>query len=120
MSLDAGAFDCERYVVSQLEKLKVAELLDKDAQLMHDIRNLDSDMQMLVYENYNKFIAATETIKRMKNNVEDMDTDMSSIDGSMKSISGGSSKLDDSLASKRSKASVPNRKNSEPARWGRR
>ncbi len=103
MSLDAGAFDRERYVISQLEKLKVAELLDKDAQLMHDIRNLDSDMQMLVYENYNKFIAATETIKRMKNNVEDMDTDMSSIDGSMKSISGGSSKLDDSLASKRSK-----------------
>ena len=103
LSLDGGAFNSQRYVVNDLTELKVEELLDKDAQLMHDIRNLDSDMQMLVYENYNKFIAATETIKRMKNNVEDMDADMSSIDNSMKSISGGSSKLDESLAPKRSK-----------------
>ena len=103
LSLDSGAFDSQRYVVNQLTNLTVAELLDEDAQLMQDIRNLDSDMQMLVYENYNKFIAATETIKRMKNNVEDMDTDMGSIDNSMKRISGGSSNLDESLAPKRNK-----------------
>lgn len=42
-------------------------------------QTLDSDMQMLVYENYNKFISATETIKRMKTNVEAMDTDMESV-----------------------------------------
>ena len=32
---------------------------------------------MLVYENYNKFISATETIRRMKDNVEAMEDDMS-------------------------------------------
>lgn len=36
-------------------------------------------MQMLVYENYNKFISATETIKRMKANVEAMDDDMEAV-----------------------------------------
>lgn len=36
-------------------------------------------MQMLVYENYNKFISATETIKRMKNNVDAMDGDMEAV-----------------------------------------
>ena len=36
-------------------------------------------MQMLVYENYNKFIGATETIKRMKTNVVAMDGDMNSV-----------------------------------------
>jgi hypothetical protein len=36
-------------------------------------------MQMLVYENYNKFISATETIKRMKKNVEAMDEDMDAV-----------------------------------------
>jgi hypothetical protein len=30
-----------------------------------EIRSLDSDMQTLVYENYNKFIAATETIRQV-------------------------------------------------------
>lgn len=103
MSLESSDFQTTEYVVSELQNLKVGELLDKDADLMHDIRNLDSDMQMLVYENYNKFIAATETIKRMKNNVEDMDTDMSSIDSNMQRISSGSSQLDGSLASKRNK-----------------
>ena len=47
--------------------------------MVHEIRSLDSDMQMLVYENYNKFISATETIKRMKNNVESMETDIESV-----------------------------------------
>ena len=103
MSLDSSEFQTTEYVVSELQNLKVGELLDKDADLMHDIRNLDSDMQMLVYENYNKFIAATETIKRMKNNVEDMDTDMSSIDANMQRIFSGSSQLDGSLAGKRNK-----------------
>lgn len=30
-----------------------------------EIRSLDSDMQTLVYENYNKFISATETIREV-------------------------------------------------------
>jgi hypothetical protein len=34
---------------------------------------------MLVYENYNKFISATETIKRMKSNVQGMDEDLDSV-----------------------------------------
>lgn len=36
-------------------------------------------MQKLVYDNYNKFINATETIKEMKNGVFRMDQDMDSV-----------------------------------------
>lgn len=36
-------------------------------------------MQKLVYDNYNKFITATETIKEMKNDVYGMDQDMDSV-----------------------------------------
>ena len=32
-----------------------------------EIKNLDTDLQMLVYENYSKFISATDTIKRLSN-----------------------------------------------------
>jgi vacuolar protein sorting-associated protein 51 len=38
--------------------------------MVQEIRAIDSDLQMLVYENYAKFISATDTIKRMKTNVE--------------------------------------------------
>ena len=42
------------------------DLLKKDDQLIREIKDLDTSMQMLVYENYNKFISATDTIRKMK------------------------------------------------------
>ena len=41
-----------------------------------EIQSLDSDMQNLVHENYNKFISATDTIRKMKHNVEDMESEL--------------------------------------------
>lgn len=37
----------------------LAELMDQETCMVKQIRSLDSDMQTLVYENYNKFISAT-------------------------------------------------------------
>ena len=36
-------------------------------------------MQMLVYENYNKFISATDTIRTMKNSVDNMSDKMQTL-----------------------------------------
>ena len=71
--------------------------------MVHEIRSLDSDMQMLVYENYSKFIAATETIRRMKTNVEAMHDDMESVKFKMDAIGKSSAQLDASLSPKQSK-----------------
>ncbi len=38
-------------------------------------------MQLLVYENYSKFIVATDTVKAMRRNVESMDTRMTDLQG---------------------------------------
>jgi len=72
----------------------------KDSKMLHEIRTLDSDMQMLVYENYAKFISATETIRRMKGNVEGMQGDMERVKEQMDSISSKSTDLNDALAPK--------------------
>lgn len=48
----------------QVQKLNLEGLLQKHVEMAAEIKNLDTDLQMLVYENYNKFINATETIKR--------------------------------------------------------
>ena len=37
--------------------------------LCAELGSLDGDMQTLVYENYNKFISATDTIRQMKSKV---------------------------------------------------
>lgn len=39
--------------------------MEHEQTLFKDIKSLDSDMQTLVYENYNKFINATDTIKKV-------------------------------------------------------
>lgn len=72
-------FDCVVvYLLSQMNEDGRPRLFVKH---YHDpfLQALDGDMQMLVYENYNKFISATETIKRMKNNVDAMDGDMEAV-----------------------------------------
>ena len=39
--------------------------MDKETEMVRHIKALDSDMQTLVYENYNKFISATDTIRKV-------------------------------------------------------
>jgi len=101
--IDAVGFDHNEYVRKKFATCEVHDLMKEDTKLIHDIKTLDSDMQMLVYENYNKFISATETIKRMKTNVEAMDEDMTAVTSKMKSIITTTTRLDSTLTDKRSK-----------------
>lgn len=39
--------------------------MDHEGEIYKDIQSLHSDMQTLVYENYNKFILATDTIGKV-------------------------------------------------------
>lgn len=100
--IDAVGFNHQAYVKNLLCTMEVQDLLKEDIKMVHDIKTLDSDMQMLVYENYNKFISATETIKKMKTNVEAMDSDMESVRVKMQSICEKTTAIDQSLAGKRS------------------
>ena len=74
--LDSAAFDADRYLNQLLRSTRLDGLLSKHVEMSTEIKVLDSDMQMLVYENYNKFISATDTIRSMKSNVDGMDTNM--------------------------------------------
>jgi len=69
-------FDVDHYISSLLRKTPLDRLLQRHVEMAAEIKNLDSDMQMLVYENYNKFISATDTIRRMKENVSGMESNM--------------------------------------------
>lgn len=64
------------------------------------MKKLDSDMQMLVYENYNKFISATDTIRKMAQNVEGMETEMADLGSSVDRISESSAKVNAALEGK--------------------
>lgn len=40
--------------------------MDHEAEIIKNTQTLHSDMQTLVYENYNKFISATDTIRKVR------------------------------------------------------
>eukprot|EP00752_Nemacystus_decipiens_P003214 g2975.t1 len=82
---------------------KIETLLRKDDEMVREVKKLDSDMQMLVYENYNKFISATDTIRKMAQNVEGMETEMTDLKSSMDRIADSSAAVNSSLEGNRSK-----------------
>ena len=57
--MDSNSFESTKYVRHLLKTGHLASLMQRDDELVYDVKTLDSDMQMLVYENYNKFISAT-------------------------------------------------------------
>lgn len=60
-------------------------------------------MKTLVYENYSKFISATDTIRKMKSNVENMESEMSRLNENMSAITKQSKLINDELGPNRQK-----------------
>lgn len=86
LDLDGPSFNSDTYVGRLLDNQSLADLVHKGNDLVTEIKSLDSDMQMLVYENYNKFISATDTIRAMKHKVEGMEEQMNQLASNMETI----------------------------------
>ncbi|CAM9824847.1 unnamed protein product, partial [Laminaria digitata] len=95
--VESTNFDARQYVKGLLQKEKVETLLRKDDEMVREGKKLAADRQRLVYENYNKFISATDTIRKMAQNVEGMETEMADLKGSMDRISDSSATVNASL-----------------------
>ncbi|KAE9044879.1 hypothetical protein PR003_g2671 [Phytophthora rubi] len=102
-NIDSPGFDPKVYVKELLESRGLNDLLATDDQLIREIKELDTNMQMLVYENYNKFISATDTIRKMKNNVASMEEEVGRVVKSMDTITAKSESINVALAPHRSK-----------------
>ncbi|KAK3305775.1 Vps51/Vps67-domain-containing protein [Chaetomium strumarium] len=64
--LDSPDFDAGAYVSRLLETSTLADLLRAYTRVLSEMRALDAEKKALVYDNYSKLIAATETIRRMR------------------------------------------------------
>ena len=64
--IDSSAFDVAASASEVIAKTPLPGLISYASNLDADVKSLDRDMQDLVYNNYSKFIGATETIRRMK------------------------------------------------------
>ncbi|KAJ8266412.1 hypothetical protein GJAV_G00130140 [Gymnothorax javanicus] len=90
-------FDPEVYLNKLRKECSLTELMDQESCMVKQIRALDSDMQTLVYENYNKFISATDTIRKMKNDFKKMEDEMDCLSTNMAAITEFSARISGTL-----------------------
>lgn len=100
-TINTSSFDADQYMNLLVQKSSLEGLLQKHVEMAAEIKNLDTDLQMLVYENYNKFISATDTIKKMKNNIVGMETNMEQLLEKITSVQSRSDGVNTSLFEKR-------------------
>ncbi|KAG5061860.1 Vacuolar protein sorting-associated protein 51 [Glycine max] len=99
--INSTSFDPDQYMNILAHKSNLEGLLQRHVAMAAEIKNLDTDLQMLVYENYNKFISATDTIKRMKSNISGMETNMEQLLEKIMSVQSRSDSVNTSLFDKR-------------------
>ncbi|CAI7906949.1 unnamed protein product, partial [Closterium sp. NIES-53] len=99
--INSRAFDADSFVANLIRQAKLDDLLQKHVSWAAEIKNLDSDMQMLVYENYSKFISATDTIRTMKDNVASMESSMDQLLRTVTSVQEQSTAINSNLSERR-------------------
>ncbi|CAN8308731.1 unnamed protein product [Cochlearia groenlandica] len=100
-NINGASFDADQYMDLMIRKSNMEVLLQRHVQMAAEIKNLDTDLQMLVYENYNKFVSATDTIKRMKSNIFGMEGNMDQLLHKIMSVQSRSVGVNTSLFEKR-------------------
>ncbi|KAK6443042.1 hypothetical protein LTR95_000756 [Oleoguttula sp. CCFEE 5521] len=68
--LDTAGFNADEYVRGILAKESLEGVLRVEAALIGEVRTLDGEKKALVYDNYSKLIAATDTIRKMRMNMD--------------------------------------------------
>jgi len=103
VDINSSSFDCAQYVSDLLAVRTLPELMAQQNTLVSETRALDRDMQDLVYNNYNKFISATDTIRTMRESVGEMETAMNRLVTDMKQMGGSSAIVNENLQENRGK-----------------
>ncbi|KAH9805420.1 vacuolar protein sorting-associated protein 51-like [Citrus sinensis] len=100
-AINSNSFNADHYLNLLIHKSSLEGLLQRHVGMAAEIKNLDTDLQMLVYENYNKFISATDAIKRMNSNIMGMESNMEQLLEKIKTVQSRSDGVNTSLFEKR-------------------
>ncbi|KAF2723425.1 hypothetical protein K431DRAFT_22191 [Polychaeton citri CBS 116435] len=95
--LDKDGFDPQQYVANLLVSEGLEAIVSADAGLVSEIKGLDGEKKALVYDNYSKLISATDTIKKMRGNMEPLDPATTTLTPAIAHISETAAQLSRSL-----------------------
>ncbi|KAL8912241.1 MAG: hypothetical protein Q9171_002696 [Xanthocarpia ochracea] len=105
--LDAPGFDAEAYVRDVLARESLQGLLKIESGLINEIKALDGEKKALVYDNYSKLITATDTIRRMRTNMDPLTPTTSTLTPAIAHIAETAASLAESLQNHNTKSNDP-------------
>jgi hypothetical protein len=99
--LDSPSFEAEQYASKLISSSSTHTLLTSSSNLTQSIRLLDSTMQTLVYENYSKFIDATDAIRSIGQSVSVSEQGLNTLSSSICNIEHNMKEMEEQLKSRR-------------------
>ncbi|KAF1987620.1 hypothetical protein K402DRAFT_329972 [Aulographum hederae CBS 113979] len=96
--LDLPDFSAESYVASLFSRESLSGVLATEHSLVSEIKGLDGERKALVYDNYSKLIAATDTIRRMRGSMDPLTPATSTLAPAVAHIAETAGTLSESLA----------------------
>ena len=99
--VDSPYFDADAHTQHHVLRSDMHTLLETEERLALQVRTLDSTMQTLVYENYSKFISATEAIRSIGVSVNAKEEGMQRLSQGMKVIDEQTRQVEDELGALR-------------------
>ncbi|KAL8697692.1 MAG: hypothetical protein Q9224_002189, partial [Gallowayella concinna] len=120
--LDDPGFDAEAYVRDVLARESLQGLLKIESGLINEIRALDGEKKALVYDNYSKLIAATDTIRKMRTNMDPLTPTTSTLSPAIAHIAETAASLAQTLQERvgqapEDEAGVKKQRQRETVRW---
>ncbi|KAI1372204.1 Vps51/Vps67-domain-containing protein [Hypoxylon crocopeplum] len=95
--MDTTNFDADAFVKRALVENGMEDLLRLYTRVLGETRALDAEKKALVYDNYSKLITATETIRKMRANMDPLNPMASTLDPAIAHIYSQASAIRDSL-----------------------
>lgn len=95
--LDSPYFDPNAHTTQHVMQSNMHDLLETEERLALQVRTLDSTMQTLVYENYSKFIDATDAIRSIGVSVHANEEGLTRLARGMETIHDKSREVEDAL-----------------------
>ncbi|KAM3543548.1 hypothetical protein ARSEF1564_003495 [Beauveria bassiana] len=100
--LDIPGFTTDEYVAKAVAENSLEDLLRLYTRVVGEVRALDAEKKALVYDNYSKLIAATETIRKMRSNMDPLNPMASTLNPAIAQIYSQAAKIRETL-----RASIP-------------
>lgn len=101
--IDSPHFQARAFFEESVKSDSLPQLLARENSLVSDIRSYDNDLQSLVYDNYSKFLGASDTVRGLAQNISTLHDEMSHLKANLATVARRSDSISDDLETNRQK-----------------